>query len=217
MTAELLLATLAFAAEPGLAAASETGPDPVLVSLSSGTLLGSGGSAAQLAVGFPGLRAEWMQGMSGVWDAGGTVRIDYVSSEMLLAGTGRFRLGEWGRFSAAARAHAGLYLDFGSTYAVVANHGDVGAQAAGGLAASMAVGQAALSVSFELPLTLTVGNGAGGIAAPRGAVTIETPLFGDLSVGVEAGLGWRAAFGGAPGPDSRPLAGLLATATYRVF
>jgi hypothetical protein len=206
--------------------APERPPPPVrmrpverIPSLVSGETLGAGGSALFATAGFPMLGAAWAQGLSPTIDGGAAIELDLALSELFVGPTVRVGLSRRGDTSIAFSARAGYYADLGADWVVSRNRANDGVQLAPGVAISTRTPAGAVaSAAFELPLTATIRHG-GAIVAPRFWAAYEAPLYGDLSVGVRAGAGLRAASGGAPlaDRDARFAMSLGALMTYRLF
>jgi hypothetical protein len=216
-TAAALLA-VAFAAPPAAPAPARMagGAFPSLVSAQT---LGDGGSAVLLGAGFPRLTAAYAQGISPGTDLGAQLELDWITTELFAGGTLRRALARAGDLDVAARARAGLYANFGADWVAERNRTDAGLQLAPGAVVSLALRRGTtLSLSADLPLTLTTRRDGGLAVAPRAAIALETPLFGDWSAGASLGAQWQAATGGAPfAGHPRGSVELTALLTNRLF
>jgi hypothetical protein len=75
-----------------------------------------------------------------------------------------------------------------------------------------------LAVGGDVPITWTFQRGGGWIAAPRLAISFETPLWSEVSLGARAAAGLRGAGGGAPGAsEDRVLVEVTVLATWHPF
>jgi hypothetical protein len=222
---------LAPAAAALLAVASAAAPDPAapdpgappraglaLPSLLSAETLGDGGSAVLLGAGVPFLTAAYAQGLSPGLDAGALLEVDFLTSELFLGGTLRRSLARGGDFDAALRARAGGWACLGSEWVVDDNPSDAGLQLAPGAVLSAALRRGVLSLSADLPLTITTRRGGGVGFAPRAGLAFETPLYGDWTAGARLGAQWQVGSGGAPrAGDPRGAFELSALLTHRLF
>jgi hypothetical protein len=193
---------------------------PSARSFLGGETLGEGNSVTSVAVGYPRLTAIYGFGVSEAFDLGAVAAMDWLSTELVAGALVRRHLAGMGRMALAARGRLGLYRNFGAGYAVAGNAADTGAHFEGGVAVGFPVGAGTLSLGGDLPYAITWDRGWGTIFSPRLSLGFETPLLGDLSLGAQAGMGWRFATGAAPGAvdtDGRPLVELAAVATYQVF
>lgn len=197
------------------AAAGLAPPVPVPSLLGAETL--DGGSAAMAWAGFASLGVAYGQGLTREDDLGASAELDWSSTELLLSAFWRRPLGTLGGWEMAGRLKLGWYLDFGSTWIHADNRADRGLLVAPALLLSTRAGEGLVSVSAEAPLTFTSWRGGGFLVAPKVAAAYETPLYGDLTIGVRAGLSWRGGGGEAPMRSGRVEPELLVLAGYRVF
>jgi hypothetical protein len=217
--------TTALASALLLAASAATGEGPSripppgeLPSVLSGATLGDGGSALLVTAGYPFLSGAYAQGLSPGLDAGAQLELDWVTSELFAGGTLRRAALRSGDFDVALRGRAGLYGDMGATWAYDRNRSDVGLQISPGAVVSAALTRGVVSLSADLPFTLTTARGGGVIFAPRAGLAFETPLFGEWSAGARVGALWHVASGGAPfAHEPRGAVELSAVLTYRLF
>jgi hypothetical protein len=217
MTSLALLSALLLSAAPA-EAPSKMPVGQELPSLLSGATLGDGGSVLVATVGFPFLSASYAQGFSPGLDAGAQLEIDYVTSELFAGGLVRRALLREGDVDVALRGRAGVYGDLGATWAYERNRADAGLQVAPGIVASVALKRGVVSLSTDLPLTLTTARGGGVGFAPRIGLAFETPLYGEWSAGVRVGGFWQVASGGAPfAYQPRGSVDVAALLTYRLF
>ncbi len=204
------LAALALAAPPSPASGESPAPPPgevaasasaPLPSLQGGASLGRGGVTWAFGLGWPLAFGTYAQGIGDRDDLGGGLEVDWASSEFLLSGLWRREIARAGGSHLGLRVRLGLYACFGATWVWSDNPSDLGIQLSPGLAWSLDTPSGVLSVGGDVPLTWTFERGGGWIAAPRLAVSFETPLWTDVSLGARAGAGLRGAGGGAPGAD----------------
>jgi hypothetical protein len=217
MTPLALLSALLLSAAPAEPPSRMAGAQE-LPSLLSGATLGDGGSVLVATGGFPFLSASYAQGLSPGLDAGAQVEIDWVTSELFAGGLLRRAIGRQGDLDLALRGRAGVYGDLGADWAYGRNRADAGLQVAPGLVLSAALLRGVVSLSADLPLTLTTARGGGVVLAPRAGLAFETPLYGEWSAGVRVGGLWHVASGGAPlAHHPRGSVDLAALLTYRLF
>jgi hypothetical protein len=221
--AALLLALLAGAdpataaeAVPAGGAADDLQPAPRLPSLLGAEPL-HGGSAALAQAGFASLGIVYGQGVTTRDDLGLALDLDWSSTELLLSGFWRRPIGAVGSWQLAGRLGLGWYLDFGGRFIHDDNRADRGLQLAPALLLSTRAGEGLVSVAADLPFTITTWHGGGFLVAPKLSAGYEAPLYGDLSLGLRAGLAWRGGGGGAPMRTGRVLPELLVLLGYRVF
>ena len=221
------LAALALAAPPpagageppappaGTVTSASVGPLP---SLQGGASLGRGGAVWVFGLGWPLLSAGYAQGVGDRDDLGGGLDVDWASSEFLLSGLWRREILGGGGAHLGLRVRLGFYACFGATWIWGDNPSDLGVQLSPGLAWSLDTPSGVLSVGGDVPMTWTFERGGGWIAAPRLAVSFETPLWSNLSLGARAGAGLRGAGGGAPGASQdRFQTELTILATWHAF
>jgi len=178
--------------------------EPQFASLQGGETLGVGGSEAVFSAGFSTLSASYAQGLSNVADYGLQLEYDWLTTELFAGGLYRQLTWRFGGIFVSWRARAGLYADFGSTWAVDSNNSDVGVQFTPGLALSRRFSRGILSVAGDVPFDVTFSRGAGFAVGARGSVAFETPLWSDLLVGARAGGGGLWSTGGAPFTNDSP-------------
>jgi hypothetical protein len=213
--AALLLSLSATPADEGPVGMRPGAPFP---SLASAAPLPDGGSAFLFTAGYPFLSASYAQGISATLDLGAQAELEWLTSEFFAGGTLRRLLHHEGNLDLAFRLRAGPLANFGADWAVSGNDPDVGLQIAPGAVASLGVRSGTLSVSADLPMTLTVRRGGGFVVAPRASVAFETPLFEGWSAGARLGGYWYSATGGAPrAGDPRASVDFAALLTYRMF
>ncbi len=187
----------------------------------STSLLGArsldGGSAALAWAGFASLGAAYAQGITTQDDLGASAEFDWSSTELWLSGFWRRPLGSVAGWDVGGRLRLGWYVDAGGTWIHADNRGDRGLLAAPTLVFSTRAGDGLVSLSADLPLTFTAWRGGGFLLAPKVAVGYEAPLYGDLTIGVRAGVSYRGGGGGAPMRAGRVEPELLVLVGYRVF
>lgn len=213
-TTTVALAALLLAAPP----APARGADPALAvpSLHGAESL-DGGSLATAWAGYSSLALAYGQGISRLDDLGASAEFDWSSTELWLAAFWRRPFGAARGWDLAARMKAGWYLDFGGTWIHDDNQGDRGLLLAPALIASTRAGEGLVSATAEVPLTFTFWRGGGFVIAPRVSLAYETPLYGPLTIGVHAAVGWRGGGGDAPMRSGRVEPELLVLAGYKVF
>ncbi|HET9553157.1 MAG TPA: hypothetical protein VFP50_09340 [Anaeromyxobacteraceae bacterium] len=218
-TAAALLLALLTGAGP---AADAGGPaDDVVAAPRMPSLLGAeplhGGSAALAQAGFSTLGVVYGQGVTTRDDLGLALDLDWSTTELLLSGFWRRPVATVGSWQLAGRLGVGWYLDFGGRFIHDDNRADRGIQLAPALLLSTRAGEGLVSVAGELPFTITTWHGGGFFVAPKVSAGYEAPLYGDLSLGLKAGLAWRGGGGDAPMRTGRVLPELLVLLGYRVF
>ena len=181
-----------------LAALALSAASPEVSSLASARTLPDGGSALLFTAGVPYLSAAYAQGLESGLDAGAQLELDLLTSELFAGGTARLAFHRDGPLDVALRGRAGLYANAGGDWSAERNRSDLGLQLGPGVVASLTLRAGVLALGADLPLTLTTARGGGAIAAPRAALSFETPFRGDWSVGLRAGASWHVAAGGAP-------------------
>jgi hypothetical protein len=192
-------------------------PPPTLVGAGA---LGEGGVAWFAEAGYPAVAAAWAQGLSSSDDAGVALRLDWTTSEMLLAGLWRHELSRSGGSRLAFRLAGGFWSDFGATWVYGGNAANLGIQAVPGIAWSTdGAGPGLLTFSLDAALTWAWQRGMGVVLAPDLAVAYEVPISEDLAVGGRASLWVRWGGGSADvaGLDSKVRGTVAATVTWRPF
>jgi hypothetical protein len=211
-TASLTLLLLA-APATGRAAPAAAGEDQVPSLLGGESLRGS--TAALATAGFATLSIAYGQGLTARDDLAGSAQFNWSTTELVLGGSWRRQLGRVGGWDLAGRLAAGWYLDGGSTLIHDDNLPDRGVQLAPGLALSSR-GLGLLTVSLDVPFTVTTWRGGGTWIAPRLAVTYEAALYDRVALGVSGSLAWRGGTGGAPMRAGQVLPELLVTGTWKL-
>jgi hypothetical protein len=176
-----------------------------------------GGSAATAWAGFAAVGASYAQGLSLRDDLGASLDFDWSSTELVMGGFWRRALGKAGTFDVGLRLLAGWYADFGATWMHDGNESDRGLQLAPALTFSTAAGSGLVALSAEAPFTATFWRGGGFLFAPKVAVGYETPLYGEMTLGLRGSVFWRGGGGGAPMRGGRVEPELLVVLGYRVF
>jgi hypothetical protein len=205
-----------------LAAAPAPRPaDDPAAALRIPSLLGAesldGGSAAMAWAGFASLGIAYGQGITIQDDLGASAELDWSSTEVWLSAFWRRPLGQAGGWDLAGRLRAGWWIDLGATYIHDDNRTDRGLLLAPALLLSTRAGEGLVSAAADLPITFTRGRGGGYLVAPKVSVAYETPLYGALTIGVRAAVGWRGGGGDAAMRPGRVEPELLVLAGYRVF
>jgi hypothetical protein len=175
-----------------------------------------GSSTLMATAGYATLGIAYGQGLTAGDDLGLSAELTWSTSELVLGGFWRRQLGRAGGWDLASRLSAGWYLDGGSRLIYDGNRSDRGLQLTPGLVVSSR-GLGLLSVSFDLPLTITTWRGGGFWMAPRVAVSYEAALYEQMALGVRGSLAWRGGTGGAPMRAGQVLPELLVTATWKLF
>jgi hypothetical protein len=150
-------------------------------------------------------------------DLGAFGDYDWAKSELRLGGLYRRPVTTAGGFDVAVRLTLALYLDLGSTYVYSENHSDRGVEAAAALVLSQRAAGGLFAASVEGPLTITGKYSAGILFSPRVAVSYETPLYPQMTVGARFGAGYRAGAGDAPLRTGRGELQFLVLATYQLL
>jgi len=186
-----------------------------------GSLLGAeslrGGSAALAWAGYSSLGVAYGQGVTLQDDLGASLDFDWSSTETVLSGFWRRPLGTIGGWEMAGRLRLGWYLDLGGTWIHGDNQADRGFQVAPALLLSTRAGDGLVSVSAELPLAVTFRRDGGFFVAPKVALGYETPLYGELTLGLRGAVSWRGGGGGAPMRTGRIEPELLVVLGYQVL
>jgi hypothetical protein len=222
-TVPLLLAALALGAPPATAAAAaprpapeaEPGPLKFPSLLSAESLHGNSGAVGY--AGFSSIGAAYAQGITLQDDLGATVDFDWGTTELRLGALWRRPLGTAGGWTMGGRIGVSWYVDFGGKWIQDDNRSDRGVTLAPALVLSTRAGEGVVSITGDLPLTLTTWRGGGFQAAPKASVGFEAPLYGPWTLGITGGLQWRGGSGGAPMRSGRLQPELLVMAGYRVF
>jgi hypothetical protein len=193
--------------------------EPRFASLQGGETLGAGNTELTLGAGFSTFSATYAQGASEGTDYGAVLELDWLTSELFAGGLYRSLQLRQGSILGALRARAGLYSNFGATWAVSTNQAAVGVQLAPGLAASVRASRGILSAGLDVPVTYTFARGGGWAIGVKGQAAFETPLWGDLLAGVRVGGGALWSYSGAPfAADSpRGILDLTALLTYKLL
>jgi hypothetical protein len=182
---------------------------PALHSLLGGRSIGADAGILLGTAGYPFAGLAFAYGITDSDDLGAILDFDWATSELLLAGSWRHAVLQGEPISIALRARAGLYADLGARFIYGDNGSDWGADVAPGIAASTELGAGLLSFGIELPAIWTFGRGTGWILWPRAAVAFEVPLYGEITVGARASVGYRGSGGTAPAGSSSAGRGLL--------
>jgi len=165
------------------------------------------------------LSASWAQALSDAADAGALLDFDLASTELVAGGLYHQIAWRSGDVAVSWRAKGGFYADFGSTWVYEANRSDTGIRVTPGLAASTQTKRGLLALGVDFPFTFTFGRGGGFALGVLGAISFETPLWGDLSAGARVGGGALWSYSGAPFASDSPraLVDIAALLTYRLF
>lgn len=176
-----------------------------------------GGSASLAWMGWSSLGIMYGQGITPRDDLAAFGDFEWAKSELRLGAFYRRPLGKAGIFDMAGRVSAAWYLNFGADYIHDENHSDNGFEVAPALSLSARGAGGVFSFLFEGPITVTTKYGAGLLFTPRTAVAFEAPLYPELTVGLRAGIGYRAGAGDAPLPDGMAEIQFLVLAGYQLF
>lgn len=209
------LAAALLAAAPAPRAAEAASPLAVPSLLGAESL--DGGSAAMAWAGYSSLAAAYAQGLTVQDDLGVTAEFDWSTTELWLSAFWRRPLGALSAWKVAGRLRAGWYGDFGATYIHDENQSDRGFLLAPAVILSTGGGDGLVTATFDLPVTFTTWRGGGFLIVPKGSVAYETPLYGQITIGVRAALAWRGGGGGAPMRAGQVEPELLVLAGYRAF
>jgi len=202
--------------QEGATAAPGTPARPRQLSLLSGEPLG-GGSAAAAWAGWKSIGIAYGQGITKQDDVGGYLDFDWSTAEMRLGAFYRRPLGQAGVFDIAGRISVAWYEDFAATWVYSENHRDRGIELDPGLSLSNRVAGGVFSILGDLPLTITTKYGGGLLFSPRLSLAYEAPLYPELTLGAQLGVGYRAGSGDAPLKDGRGEFRFLVLATYQVL
>ncbi len=186
------------------------------LSLLSAEPLG-GGSAAAAWAGWRSLGIAYAQGITTQDDVGGFLDLDWATGEMHLGAFYRRPLGQAGAFDMAGRIAVSWYEDWAATWVYSENHRDRGITLDPGLSLSSRVAGGVFSILGDLPLTITTKYGSGLLFIPRVSVAYEAPLYPELTLGAQLGVGYRAGSGDAPLKEGRGEFTFLVVATYQVL
>jgi hypothetical protein len=215
-TTALLLALLAGAPAARPTADAETTAPPKLPSLVGAESL-HGGSSALAWAGFSSLGISYGQGVSVLDDLGASADLDWASTELVLSAFWRRPIATSGAWTIGARFQLGWYLDLGGTWIRADNLSDRGLLLGPSAVFSRPAGDGLVSLTASVPLTFTRRRGGGYMVAPKLSAAYETPLYGDVTLGVSTGLRWRGGGGGAPVVSGHVDAELLVLLGYRLL
>jgi hypothetical protein len=176
-----------------------------------------GRSAVVVWGGWSSLGAGWAQGVTPEDDLGVLGEIDWSTAELRLSAFYRRPLGRVGAVEIGSRLRAGWYADFGAKWFHDDNLGDRGIEFVPGLVFSTRGAGGVFSLAGDLPIAVTLWRDGGIFAAPKAALSYETLLYGDLTVGVRVAGAYRAGAGDAPMSDPRALLELNVLAGWRIF
>jgi hypothetical protein len=207
-------APVAAPAQPGRAA--EPAPAARDTSLLGAASM-DGGSGALAWAGYSSLAIAYAQGITTQDDLGASAEFDWSSTELWLSAFWRRPLGRVSDWDLGGRLRAGWYMDFGGAWIHADNLSDRGVLVAPAMVFSTRGGEGLVSITAELPVTITTWRGGGFLVAPKVSVGYETPLYGDLTIGVRAAVSYRGGGGDAPMRSGRVEPELLVLAGYRVF
>jgi hypothetical protein len=197
-------------------AAPPAGPGANVPSLWSAEPL-HGRSIATAWAGWASLGIGYAQGVTDLDDLGGALDLDWATTELRLGAFYRRPLSMTDGWDVGARVGVGWYAAFGGDWVREENRADRGIELSPALVASRPGAGGLFHAALELPFTFTFRRGGGLLFRPRLSAGYETPLWGDLALGVRAGVGWRGGAGEPPLPEGRGDLLFVATATYRVF
>jgi hypothetical protein len=214
LAAALLLGAPVTAPASQAGHAAEEAPAPQVPSLLGAESLDGGALGAAWA-GYATLGLAYGQGLSRQDDLGASAEFDWSSTELWLTAFWRRSLGKASAWDLAGRLRFGWYADFGGTWIHGDNLEDRGLLVAPALVLSIRAGEGLVSASADVPLTFTFWRGGGFIIAPRASVAYETLLYGPVTVGVKAAVGWRGGGGGAPMRSGHFEPELLVLAGYK--
>ncbi len=205
---------------PGQATAAEP-LSPILTTPRQLSLLSAepleGGSALLAEAGWSTLNVVYGQGITRTDDLGAFLDYDWAKTELRLGGFYRRPIGAAGAFDAAARLGAAWYADFGKTWVYGENHSDRGLEISPALILSTHAAGGIFSAAVEAPITITVRHDSGVLFSPRAWAAYEAPLYGEVTVGARAGLGYRGGSGDAPLKSGRGELTFLVVGGYRIF
>jgi hypothetical protein len=176
-----------------------------------------GGSSLLFWAGLGSVGAGYGQGITALDDLCAQADFDWVYTELLLSGCWRRPVVTMGVWTLAAKLQLGWYLDLGGTWIHAFNRADRGLLIGPAVLLSTHAGDGLVAIAAEVPLTFTRWNGGGFMVGPKLSASYETPLYGDLSLGVSAGLRWRGGGGGAPVVRGRVDSQLLLLMGYRIL
>lgn len=217
-----MLATTALAAAAALAlAAPPAAPAPEAAPAKLTSLLAAesleGGSLASAWAGYGSLGVAYGQGVSPKDDLGGSLEFDWTSTELWLGAFWRRPFTKVSGWDMAFKLRVAWYADFGGTWIHDDNLSDRGLLVGPSLLVSTRSGDGLVSAAFDLPLTFTFWRDGGFILAPKASLGYETSLYGPVTIGVRAAVGWRGGGGDAPMRAGRFEPELLVLAGYNVL
>lgn len=213
-TTAALAAALLLGAPAATRAPETTGP--AVPSLLGAESL-DGGSLATAWAGYSTFGVAFGQGVTRLDDLGASADFDWSTTELWLSAFWRRPFAAASGWDFAGRLRAGWYADLGGTWIHHDNRGDRGLLVAPALIASTRAGEGLVSATADLPLTFTFWRSGGFLFAPKLSVGYETPLYGPLTIGVSAAVGWRGGGGDAPMRTGRAEPELLVLVGYRAL
>ncbi|MGC4000954.1 MAG: hypothetical protein QM767_27245 [Anaeromyxobacter sp.] len=176
-----------------------------------------GRTALQLEAGWPSVTFAYGQGVTHTDDLGASADFDYSTTELRLGGWYRRPLKPVPPMDMALRFGVSWFTSGGSTWVYEKNHSDGGFELMGGLGFSRHAANGLFSGQAELPLTVTFKGDGGALLTPRLSFAYETPFYGNYTLGVRGGFGYRFGVGDAPLHEGVSELRFLVVAGYRVF
>ncbi len=168
--------------------------------------------------GWRSLGIAYAQGITPQDDLGGFFDFDWATTELRLGAMYRRPLGQAGVFDMAGRLAAAWYHDSGATWIEgKGNHSDSGFELVPGLSFSSRVSGGVFSMLADAPLTITLRGGGGFLFSPKVSVAYEAPLYPEVTVGAQLGVGYRAGSGDAPLREGSAFFNFLVVATYQLL
>jgi hypothetical protein len=195
--------------------AAPTQPPQQVSLFSADTLHGTSYSTAW--AGWPSFGAMYGQGITDMDDIGALFSFDYSSTEMRLGGWYRRPLGTAESWQVGGRLGVNWYADFGTHWYHTGNHGDRGVELVPALLFSNHAAGGIFTLEADLPITVTLFHEGGFAFQPQAAVTYETALYREMTVGIRGALWYRAGSGGAPMKAGHGGGEAVVVVGYRLF
>ena len=216
-----LLALLALAPAAAAAAQPEENPEGGLAAPAVPSILGAeslqGGSSVLAWAGYGTVGAAYGQGFTSWDDLVLQADFDWAYTEFTPSLAWKRPIAWASPWTMALRLGLGWYVNLGGTWIHGFNEADRGLAIQPALIASTHAGEGLVAFTVEAPITVTRWRSGGYMVAPKAALSFETPLYGDLTMGIDAGLRWRAGAGGAPSTQGRTDLQLLVLIGHRVL
>jgi hypothetical protein len=215
------LLLLLLTAAPAAAGAAEAEAQEGLAAPSVPSILGAeslqGGSSVLAWAGYGSVGGAYGQGITTWDDLILQADFDWAYTELTPSLAWKRPIAWAAPWTMAMRLGVGWYVNLGGTWIHGFNEGDRGLAINPAVIASTHAGEGLVALTVEAPVTVTRWRSGGYMVAPKAALSFETPLYGDLTMGIGAGLRWRAGAGGAPSTSGRTDLQLLVLIGHRVL